>query len=105
MSDLGFSLSDPTRGPFMATRLAAQWGKLPLSVHPIDVDIQLRDAAALLRITSLPRFLPSCVLSALPANGSPHPGDLTRISMQYNMGMRPEWGLLQRTIWAPISSM
>jgi hypothetical protein len=54
VSDLGFSLSVLTRGAIMATRLAAQWGKLPLAVHPIDVDIQLRDAAALLRITSLP---------------------------------------------------
>lgn len=55
MSDLGFSLSVRSNsGGFMATRSAAQWGKLSLAVHPIDVGIQLRDAAALLRITSLP---------------------------------------------------
>ena len=29
---------------------------MPLAVHPIDVDIQMRDTAALLRITSLPQI-------------------------------------------------
>jgi hypothetical protein len=65
----------------MTASLAARWGNLPLAVHPIDVDIQLRDAAALLRITS-PRFLPSCISSALPANSSPRLRELTYDSMQ-----------------------
>lgn len=65
----------------MATRLAAQWGKLPLAVHPIDVGIQCVTPRRCFGSHHFPRVLPSCVLSALPVNGSPHPGDLTQVSM------------------------
>lgn len=68
----------------MATGLAARRGKLPLTVHLIHVDTQLRDTAALLRITSLrPDSFPVASFRRSPRMARRTPETLTDVPVPY----------------------
>ena len=86
VSDLGLSLPVPPWGPSWP-QVWRRRGKLPLAVHHIDVDIQMRDTAALLRITSLPQVPSQLRLFGAPRKWLPHILELCLL--EHKMGMHP----------------